>query len=229
MQSLKWLGVELVEVSLKEKFVSVAGATLAIYLVSIISHMVLPTSSAVGVVASMGATAVLLFAVPHGQLSQPWPLLGGHFVSALVGVSCAQAMGSTFLATAIAVGVSIGLMQQLKCIHPPGGATAFTAVMGGQAIQELGFLYVLIPVGLNAVAMMTLAIAINYPFSWRRYPAAWIKRMANSIQDTLVISDDEHRRFVEAVRSIDSFVDVSEEDLVYLTRTMMQFTQSRGE
>ena len=186
MQSLKWLGVELVEVSLKEKFVSVAGATLAIYLVSIISHMVLPTSSAVGVVASMGATAVLLFAVPHGQLSQPWPLLGGHFVSALVGVSCAQAMGSTFLATAIAVGVSI-------------------------------------------VAMMTLAIAINYPFSWRRYPAAWIKRMANSIQDTLVISDDEHRRFVEAVRSIDSFVDVSEEDLVYLTRTMMQFTQSRGE
>ncbi len=252
MQALKWLGVELIVVSRKEKLVSALGATLAIYLVFAITQSVLPTSSAISVVASMGATAVLLFAVPHGALSQPWPLLGGHLISAVVGVCCTQAIDYPILAAAVAVGASIGLMQQLKCIHPPGGATAFTAVMGGHGIHELGFYYVLIPVGLNALAMLTLAIAINYPFPWRRYPAAWITRKAvskqskagdnvtasNTLQssssarplrsDVVDISADEHRRFVEAVRSIDSFVDVSEEDLIYLARTMFHLSQRRS-
>ena len=228
MQALKWLGVELVEVSVKEKLVSVIGSALAIYLVFLIARWALPANSVIGVVASMGATAVLLFAVPHGQLSQPWPVIGGHVISALIGVGCSQAIANSALASAVAVGVSIGMMQLLKCIHPPGGATAFTAVMGGQAVQDLGIFYVLIPVGLNAFTMLLMAFIINYPFAWRRYPAALVKRKTEAIEEALVVSEAEHQRFVEALRSLDSFVDVSEEDLVYLSRMMTEFAPARS-
>ena len=227
MQVFKWLGVEIVEVTAKEKLVSTVGSALAIYLVFLITRQLLPTTSAFGVVASMGATAVLLFAVPHGQLSQPWPLIGGHFISSIIGVTCSQAISDRALATAIAVGVSIAMMHQLKCLHPPGGATAFTAVMGGDVIHELGFLYVFIPVGLNAVLMLLLSILINYPFPWRRYPAALVARKTTAGSNAFSISDEEHQSFSEAIRSIDSFVDISEEDLVYLTRVMAQLTEER--
>lgn len=234
MQALKWLGVELVEVSLKEKLISTIGSALAIYCVFLITPCALPADSSVAVIASMGASAVLLFAVPHGQLSQPWPLIGGHTISALIGVGCAQAITDPALAAAIAVGASIAAMHQLKCIHPLGGATAFTAVMGGHAIRELGFLYTLFPVALNAASMLLLATAINYPFRWRRYPAVLIRRTENKNAASDMVSDTDHQKFVSAVRSLDSFVDVSEEDLVYLSRLMAEHhantkgTSSRG-
>ncbi len=222
LYALKWMGVELVEVSIKEKLISTIGSTLAIYLVFLITTAILPANATLGVVASMGATAVLLFAVPHGQLSQPWPVLGGHLISAMVGVLCARWITNPTLATALAVGISIGLMHQFKCIHPPGGATAFTAVMGGQAIHALGFNYVLFPVALNAVVMLLLAVAINYPYRWRRYPAILIQRSTQECVATEHITEEDHRSFVEAIRSLDSFVDVSEEDLVYLARMMAE-------
>ena len=222
MAVFKWLGIESVEVSGQEKFVSALGSALAIYAVFLITRLLLPANSLVGVIGSMGATAVLLFALPHGQLSQPWPLLGGHLISALIGVSCAKAITNPALATAIAVGASIGFMHQLKCIHPPGGATAFTAVMGGEAIHELGFSYVLIPVGINALAMLLLAVVINYPFPWRRYPTALVKRKDDSPSASSEISEEAHQRFTAAIRSLDSFVDVSEEDLIYLARKMAE-------
>lgn len=218
MQALKWLGVELIEVSTKEKLISAVGSFIAIYCVFLISRMCLPIEATIGVVGSMGATAVLLFAVPHGQLSQPWPVLGGHTISAFIGVCCAQLIADRVLATSAAVGISIGVMHQLKCIHPPGGATAFTAVMGGQAIQELELFYVLFPVAINAIIMLILATGINFPFHWRRYPAVLISR--SSGQSTEVISAEDHRSLVEALRSLDSFVDVSEEDLLYLAQKM---------
>ena len=108
MQATKWLGIELVEVSFKEKLISAVGSALAIYCVFWCTLSFLPSGAAIGVVASMGATAVLLFAVPHGQLSQPWPLIGGHLVSALIGVSCARLIANPVFATALAVGASIG-------------------------------------------------------------------------------------------------------------------------
>ncbi len=214
------MGIELIQVSLKEKLVSAIGSAIAILLVILITHAVVPLDASCCVVASMGASAVLLFAVPHGQLSQPWPVFGGHFVSALVGVLCARWISSPALAAALAVGLSIGLMHQLKCIHPPGGASAFTAVLGGTAIRDLGLSYVLVPIALNALVMLMLAIVINYPFAWRRYPSFLIRRIHTRTDSTQVVSVEEHERFLEAIRSLDSFVDISEEDLIYLSRSI---------
>jgi len=124
----------------------------------------------------MGASAVLLFAVPHGPLSQPWPVLGGHFVSALVGVACTKAIAQPMLAAPVAVGLAIGSMHYLRCIHPPGGATALSAVVGGEPVHQLGFHFVLTPVLWNAAVILLVALLFNYPFTWRRYPLALARR-----------------------------------------------------
>ena len=222
MQALcKWVGIELSEVSATEKFVAALGGGVSILLLAGVCWQVLPAGSAPAVVASMGASAVLLFAVPHGQLSQPWPVIAGHGISALIGVLCARLIDHPVLAAAGAVGLSIGAMHQLKCIHPPGGATAFTAVMGGAAIHDLGFRFVLFPVLANAVGMVLLAVLINWAFAWRRYPAAIGRTAVATKADAPT-----HAEVRAAVRSLDSFVDISEEDLIRLTEKLCRAHRS---
>jgi CBS domain-containing membrane protein len=102
-------------------------------------HRFIDLEGAALIVASMGASAVLLFAVPHAPLSQPWPLIGGHVVSALVGVICAKVILNAPLAAALAVSLAIGSMHYFRCIHPPGGVTALTAVIGGASVDSLDY------------------------------------------------------------------------------------------
>lgn len=207
----RWLGVELDEVSAKERVVSALGGAVAILLLMYFTGTVLDLDGASMVVASMGASAVLLFAVPHGQLSQPWPVIGGHVVSALIGVTTQRMVGSVELAAAIAVGTAIGVMHVLRCIHPPGGATALVAVIGGANVHELGYGFVLRPVLLNAAVMVVLGVAFNSMFAWRRYPVAAMGR--RKVPSPV---DPTHADIVRALRSIDSFIDVDEQDIVRL-------------
>ncbi|HVE15340.1 MAG TPA: HPP family protein, partial [Chthoniobacterales bacterium] len=104
----KLLGVELSEVSFTEKLIATLGGGLSIFILIAISSWVLPANAALPVITSMGASAVLLFAVPHGPLSQPWPVLLGHGLSAFIGVVCAACIPQTALAAAVAVGLAIG-------------------------------------------------------------------------------------------------------------------------
>ncbi len=217
----RWLGIELIEVSITEKAVSTLGGGLAILLLIAISTWALPAGGAPAIITSMGASAVLLFGVPHGQLSQPWPVLAGHGISALIGVICARCIPHSALAGACAVGFSIGAMQQLKCIHPPGGATALTAVLGGEAIRQLGFGFVLFPVLANAAMMVSLAVLINYAFRWRRYPNAFHHPARPPAPDSATsASPPTHEDILAALRSLDSFVDISEDELIRLVELL---------
>ncbi|MGD2117169.1 MAG: HPP family protein [Chromatiales bacterium] len=155
-----------------EKWLSGAGGFAGLAGVMLISQMKLGAAGSVGVVASMGASAVLLYAVPHGPLSQPWSVFGGHLVSAIVGVATVKLIADPFYAAPVAVGLAITGMYYLRCTHPPGGATALYAVVGGDAVHQLGFHYVLTPVMLNTTIILLVALLFNYPFPWRRYPAA---------------------------------------------------------
>jgi len=161
-----------------EKWVSGAGGLSGILGVMLISQAYLELSGSAALVASMGASAVLLFAVPHGPLSQPWAVFGGHLVSATIGVSCARLFADPVIAAALAVALSISAMYYLRCIHPPGGATALTAVAGGDAVHFLGFHYVLTPVMLNVLVILLIAMLFNLPFPWRRYPAVWARKQS---------------------------------------------------
>ncbi len=156
-----------------EKWVSGAGGFFGILGIVLVSQATLGLGASTGLVASMGASAVLLFAVPHGPLSQPWAVFGGHMISAFIGITCVKLIPQSLLCDAVAVGAAIGAMYYLRCTHPPGGATALTAAAGGDALHSLGYQYLLTPVLLNVLIILLVAVLFNYPFRWRRYPAAW--------------------------------------------------------
>lgn len=120
-------------------------------------------------VAPMGASAVLLFAVPASPLAQPWSIIGGNTISALVGVAVARLIHEPVLATGIAVALAIGAMSLTRCLHPPGGAAALTAVLGGPSVASTGFLFALVPVGLNCVVLVGFGW-LFHKFSRHAYP-----------------------------------------------------------
>jgi len=218
------MGVELAPVSHRERFASAAGGFAGILAILLISYATVGSYAAALIVASMGASAVLLFAVPHGALSQPWPVFGGHVLSALVGVTCARMVPDQTIAASLAVGLAIGVMYYLRCIHPPGGATALSAVVGGEAVHALGYQYVLTPILLNVLVILLVAILFNNLFPWRRYPASLQKKPAPVTAGSKAgqVPDISHGDFVYALSQIDSFIDISETDLLtiyeYATR-----------
>lgn len=197
-------------VSEREHWISATGGLLGTLAVLLASQLLPGNHGNSLIIASMGASAVLLFAAPHGALSQPWPVLGGHLVSALVGVSCARWLeGDPMLAASLAVALSIAAMYSLRCLHPPGGATALYAVMGGEAVHAMGYGYLLNPVLANVAVLLIVSVAFNYPFAWRRYPQAWFASRTAKPEKAMI----PHSRLVYALSQIDTFVDISEEDL----------------
>lgn len=204
-------GVEINRVSHAERVVSIAGGFVSILIVYLISHA-MEQAHALFLVASMGASAVLLFAAPHSAFSQPWSVAGGHGLSALAGVSCVLVLGGGWFSAAVAVALAIGVMHYLHCIHPPGGATALTAVLAAGAADPMGYWFVL-TVMLNAGVMLLVAIGFNALFKWRRYPAALYNAVSpKGVQDPY--PDITHAEFVAALAEIDTFIDVSEQDLL---------------
>ncbi len=197
-------------VSEREHWISATGGLLGTLAILLASQFLPGNHGNSLIIASMGASAVLLFAAPHGALSQPWPVFGGHMVSALAGVSCARWLdGDLMLAASLAVALSIAAMYSLRCLHPPGGATALYAVMGGETVHAMGYGYLLNPVLSNVAVLLIVSVAFNYPFAWRRYPQAWFKRRAPKVEKAMI----PHSRLVYALSQVDTFVDISEEDL----------------
>jgi CBS domain-containing membrane protein len=159
-----------IHVSNKERLRSCIGALLGIALTAGLTRLALGSNSTLPLlVAPMGASAVLLFAVPASPLAQPWSLIGGNLVSALVGVTCAYWIGNPIGAAALAVPLAIGAMFYLRCIHPPSGAVALTAVLGGPAVHSMGYWFALAPVGVNSVALLVTALTYHY-LTRHRYP-----------------------------------------------------------
>lgn len=216
-----WSGLKIAyTVSEREHWVSAAGGLLGILALLWVSHLWLDGETGVLPIASMGASAVLLFAAPHGALSQPWAVFGGHVVSALIGVACVRWLGAEpMLAASLAVALSIAAMYSLRCLHPPGGATAMYAVLGGESVHALGYGYAFDPVALNVMVLLVIAVAFNYPFAWRRYPQVWWRQSVacEASQDGAAGTEEKcmipHSDLVYALSQIDTFVDVSEEDL----------------
>ncbi|MBI3774356.1 MAG: HPP family protein [Gammaproteobacteria bacterium] len=208
-----------------EKLLSGAGSLLAIATVFGISSAALGTDPALLLIASMGASAVLLFALPHSPLSQPWPVMGGHIIAALIGITCYQQIPHMLVAAAVAVSGAIVVMYYLHCLHPPGGATALAAATSGAA-HQLGYKFVLTPVLLNVVCMLAIAVIFNYFFPWRRYPAVLAR--SSMIPDDDAPTDEHAELGVStedlsfALRRMGSFIDVSAQDLTAIYALALQ-------
>ena len=153
----------------KDALLGAVGSALGMAVTWLICDWVLDGVAPI-LVMSMGASAVLLFATPTSPLAQPVPVLAAHTLGAVIGVASAKSIDNTALAVGVAVGVTAGAIIRFGITHPPSGGTALSAVIGGQAITDLGWEFIWRPVLLNAIVLVVLAVIVNAPFAWRRYP-----------------------------------------------------------
>jgi CBS-domain-containing membrane protein len=163
-------------VSTREIFFSWLASFLGIAAVAWVSREVtlLSGQDITLMIGSFGASAVLVFGAIHSPLAQPRNLIGGHVLSALVGVLCWKYLHAhMWFAEAMAVSAAIALMHVTRTLHPPGGATALIAVIGSANIHQLGFSYILVPVTLGAVTLLLVALLVNNLWKSRRYPEIW--------------------------------------------------------
>ena len=127
-------------------------------------------------IGSFGASAVLVYGAPMAEFSQPRNIVGGHVVSALVGNTIFILLGdSSIFAAPMAVSLAVVVMHFTRTLHPPGGATALIAIIGGDRIHSLGYMYALSPVFFGSVLMLFIAILVNNISSdpKRHYPVYW--------------------------------------------------------
>ncbi|UCI06206.1 HPP family protein [Mesorhizobium sp. B1-1-8] len=156
--------------TLRERLLACIGATIGIALTGVISGLAMGGGPHVAMlVAPMGASAVLLFAVPSSPLAQPWSIIGGNSISALVGVTVAHFVHDPVIASGLAVALAIAAMSFTRCLHPPGGAAALTGVLGGPAVVSAGFLFPFVPVALNSTILVALGFFFHL-LSRRNYP-----------------------------------------------------------
>ena len=148
--------------TLRDRLLACIGGLIGVALTSLVSAVALHGSTSLPLlVAPIGASAVLVFAVPASPLAQPWSVVGGNVVSALVGVTAAQFVPVPFLAAGVAVGGAILAMSLLRCLHPPGGAAALTAVIGGPSVLGAGYAFPFVPVGINSLILILAGIAFH--------------------------------------------------------------------
>jgi CBS domain-containing membrane protein len=167
----QWLGSFMpapVSVSRREIALGCIGALFGVFCTAWLAQRMLVDFNP-WFIAPMGASAVLLFAVPASPLAQPWSIIGGNAVSAAIGVACAAAVDDVALAAGLAAALAIGAMFALRCLHPPSGAVALTAVLGGPTIKALGFAFVLWPVAIDSLLLLLAALVFNVS-ARRRYP-----------------------------------------------------------
>lgn len=212
-----------------ERLRAAGGAMVGILLTAWASHRLLGADAG-ALIAPMGASAVLLFALPSSPLAQPWSILGGNMVSALIGVAVAQWGGTGPVGAALALALALAAMFMLRCLHPPGGAIALGAVLGGPALQAHGFNFVWAPVGLNSALLLLVALVFN---NATRRPYPHHLRVPAPGHGTTDAPPNERLGFTRedldvVLRQYNEVIDVDPEDLdLMLRRAEMQAYRRR--
>ncbi len=165
-------------IDFRENFWSFLGAFVGIGLIAFLQSQFFTRNEVLFLIGSFGASSVLVFGAIQSPLAQPRNLIGGHVISALIGVTIYKTMPDIVWITApLAVALSIVSMQITKTLHPPGGATALIAVIGAEKVKILGFWFVLTPVLSGAMILLLVALVFNNMTAHRRYPTdhRWVQ------------------------------------------------------
>ena len=190
-----------------ERWRSAVAALAGMLLLQGILHLVPLGNDYVHLLAPLGATSVILFALPHSPLGQPWPMVGGLLLSALIGWLCGTFIHPETIAAAVAVALSIWVMARLRCIHPPGGAMAIVCALGAAHVELLLMALV------NTLGILVAAIIINNLLPKRRYPGG-LAHPAQAVLPPPKRAAIAHVDLRYALEAIDAYLDISEEDLV---------------
>jgi len=194
--------------NLPERLVACLGAAICIALTIIIcSEFPLAAADLPIIVAPLGASAVLVFAIPASPLAQPWPVVGGNTISTLVGVVAFETVADPTMAAGVAVGGAILAMSLFRCLHPPGGAAALTAVIGSGEIHAAGYAFAFAPVALNSIALVTLAMFFHGSMA-RSYPHRPADLPTGAVAPGLHLADID-----AALEDMHETFDISREDL----------------
>ena len=221
--------------TLKERLIGCIGALVGICLTGLVCGLFMGQDPNLPmIVAPIGASAVLLFAVPASPLAQPWSIVGGNTISAFVGVTVATLVSNPALAIGLAVALAILMMSLTRSLHPPGGAAALTAVIGGAAVARAGFWFPLVPVAINSLILVGLGI-VFHRLAGRQYP----HRQAVAPVNTHKTADPPAAFRVgfntedidTAIASLNETLDISRADLDTLLREveLQALLRQRGE
>lgn len=165
----RWLGLwpEPPSVSAQEQWRALLGAGVGILVTALLARWLgtaMPAGGAAWIAAPLGASAVLVFAVPASPLAQPWSVVGGNVLSTLVGSVCALLIPDPAWAGAVAVAVAIAVMFRARCLHPPGGASALLAALTGAKPE-----FALFPMLMDSMLLVLAGMLYN-EVTGRRYP-----------------------------------------------------------
>ena len=192
-----------VRVDARERWRAVLGGAIGILVTALVCRWWAGTTPlGPWLVAPLGASAVLVFAVPSSPLAQPWSVIGGNTLSALVGAACAHFIHDPAWAAAAAVALAIAVMFAFRCLHPPGGASALFAALGAT-----GFHFALFPIFVNSV-LLTLAGVVYNGCTGRRYPHAQAQPSASTESSRFTTADLD-----AALTHYNQVVDVSRDTL----------------
>ncbi len=214
-------------VSIAEKLRSGLAGGVAILWLGLLIEFLPHEPYALLMLGSIAASAVLLFAVPHSPLAQPWNLVIGHGVSAVLGWTVSWLMGDPVIAAAVAVGASILCMHLLDALHPPGAATALTLVLGASQFHHMGGLWTAAIVAVNVGSFLIFALIINNLLPGRSYPMPLKPQTPPPSYvplGELTLSDIEF-----ALQEIDSVIDANNEELLAITRRAVEHAYQREE
>jgi CBS domain-containing membrane protein len=193
---------------LGERLIRCVGAVFGITLtIAICTALALGRTDLPLIVAPIGASAVLVFAVPASPLAQPWSVLGGNVLSTLVGVAAYRMVPDPTLAAGLAVGGAILVMSLLRCLHPPGGAAALTAVIASQDIHAAGYAFAFAPVALNSILLVMLGI-LFHRLTGHSYPHRAL--IAPPVDDAAGLHPED---IDAALREMHEEFDISRDDL----------------
>ena len=212
--------------------VPAVAASISLLIIGTVSHHLLATTSISHfLVASMGASALLLFVIPSSPLSQPWALFGGHMLSGFIGISCALLIEDTVIASSIALPLAVILMMYLRCLHPPGGATALIPILMVEEIHEIGFQFIFTPIAVNTLVLLLLSLLINRVVLHRHYAAHSVpeplpvqEETEAVIQSSPFTADD----LAYAFEKMDTYIDVDEDDLFRIYALATSRAEERG-
>lgn len=207
-------------IPLTERLKVALAAFIALFIVTFTSLQLADTASTIVLLASMGASSVLLFGLPNSPLAKPWSFAAGHIISATIGLICSHLFTDLALMAAVTIGCVLFFMYMFECMHPPGGATALVPVIASTDTL-LGYDFLLYPVALNVFVMLLVAILLQ---------KFWLKRgMQQPAQkfDPVHLHQDQSplkrlglqtEDLLSALNSFDTVVDISEQDLERLYR-----------
>lgn len=207
------LGMETSNVS--EVFISTTGIFIAMSVLVVTTQVIDGDIYPWFIVASMGASAIIVFSTPHVAMAQPWPLIGGHLVAGVCGLASWTLIPEALFAVPVAVASTALMMLVLRCRHAPGGATALFVALGGPEIEAMGWSLLWLSLLPSVLTLFAVGVLYNWPFAWRRYPY-WPQESDST--EAAHICDINHADLTYASNQLNSYFDMSEQEFMELYR-----------